>query len=274
VILAACSVTGNLEQLQSTAPKGTPFTQALAKEYQKFAEFEAYMMKDWMDQDHFATKGLRAAKGELVLPEELANWDIPADKVDELANARSRLIKALDAGGRGDHPTEAAIAQAKFDCWVEQQEENHQLEHIAACKREFLAAMLVLETAAAVPEPEPAPAPEPTTLEPAKFMVFFDWDSATVIDEANALLDLVIDRIGDYKPGQIDLVGHTDTSGPSSYNDALSSRRASNVRDRLIDLGVEESRLSVDAKGESEPLVETGDGVRSPQNRRVEITVR
>ena len=37
------------------------------------------------------------------------------------------------------------MAQAKFDCWVEQQE-NHQPEHIAGCMGEFAAAMKVLET--------------------------------------------------------------------------------------------------------------------------------
>ena len=48
-------------------------------------------------------------------------------------------------------------------------------------------------------------------------------------------------------------------------------RRASAVRQRLQQLGIAANDIAVFAKGESEPLVATTDGVREPQNRRVEI---
>lgn len=275
VLLAGCSVYGNLEELQNTDPQGTAFTKALAKEYQKFSEFEMFEMHDYVDADHFARKGLRAAAGEVVLPEELSDWNLPADRVNVLAAARKRLLKALDAGGREDHPMEAAVAQAKFDCWVEQQEENHQPEHIAECMKEFVAAMKVLEQKMMPPPPPPAPEPEPEVMmEPASFLVFFDFDDASVNDGASQVLSLVNSKFGDYKDGQVSLVGHTDTSGPAAYNEKLSLDRANNVRFQLIEMGVPASRISVEAKGESEPLEATGDGVRNPQNRRVEITIK
>ena len=275
VLLAGCSVYGNLEELQKTEPQGTAFTKALAKEYQKFSEFEMFEMHDYIDADHFARKGLRAAAGEVVLPEELGNWSLPADRVDLLAAARARLIKALDAGGRENHPTEAAVAQAKFDCWVEQQEENHQPEHIAECMKEFVAAIEVLEKKMEppAPPPPPPPAPEPV-MEPANSIVFFDWDDASVNEGASQVLNLVNSKFGDFKDGQISLIGHTDTSGPNDYNDRLSLQRANNVRFALIEMGVPASVFTVDAKGESEPLEATGDGVKNPQNRRVEITIK
>ncbi|MEQ8443757.1 MAG: OmpA family protein [Alphaproteobacteria bacterium] len=275
VLLAGCSVYGNLEDLQNADRTGSAFTNALANEYQAFAEFEMFEMRDYVDGDHFARKGLRAAAGEVVLPEDPANWDVPADRMNVLNGARNRLLRALDGGGRDMFPAEAALAQAKYDCWVEQQEENHQPDHIAACMDEFVAAMEKLEMMMAPPPaPEPEPEPEPMMMDPANFIVFFDWDSSDVSDGASQVLGLVVSKLGDYENGTISLVGHTDTSGSNDYNDRLSLDRANNVRFMLIEMGVPASRISVEAKGESEPLEATGDGVRNPQNRRVEITIQ
>ena len=271
-LLGACT-TWDLERLQKTEPTGTPFTQALAKEYQAFAEFEAYKMADWIDQQYFARKGLRAASGEVVAPEELSGWNLPEDKIDELAAARSRLIGALNKGGRINHPEDAAHAQAKFDCWVEQQEENHQPEDIEECQREFEAALAKLVELVEKPEPAPAPAPAPRP-EPVTFMVFFDFDSSALNDGAMAVIGLAEDRLPDYEDGFISIVGHTDTAGPASYNSELSMRRAQAVRDALTNMGVAPGQMSIDARGESDPMIETGDGVRSPQNRRVAITIK
>jgi hypothetical protein len=54
---------------------------------------------------------------------------------------------------------------------------------------------------------------------------------------------------------------------------ALSLRRANTVKDSLVRNGVPASAISVIGKGESQPLVQTADGVREPQNRRVEIVI-
>ena len=52
---------------------------------------------------------------------------------------------------------------------------------------------------------------------------------------------------------------------------ALSQRRANAVRDALVREGVQANRIATTARGESQPLVLTPDGVREPQNRRAEI---
>jgi OOP family OmpA-OmpF porin len=272
VLLAGCSVYGNLEELQNTDPQGTDFTKALAAEYQTFSEYEMFEMFDYADGDHFARKGLRAAAGEVVMPEDPNMWNTPADRMNVLEGARTRLLNVLDATARDRFPAEAAHAQAKYDCWVEQQEENHQPEHIAACRDEFVMAMEKLEAMMA-PAPEPAPEPEPARPDPANFIIFFDFDDATVNDGAQQILNLVASKFGDYEDGKISLSGHTDTSGAVDYNERLSLKRANNARFQLIELGVPASAFSVEALGESEPLEATGDGVRNPQNRRVEITI-
>lgn len=258
--LSGCA--SNIEQLRNVEPTGgTAFTQALASEYRDFTVFEADEMYDWPDADYFARKGLAAAGGEVVLPEELANWDLPQDKVGELTDARARLMNVLDAGARDSNPAVAARAQAKFDCWVEQQEENHQPDHIAACKAEFEAAMAELEGRAMVA--------------PDTYIVLFDFDRSNINAAGQAVIDQVLaDAAAKGVPVSISATGHADRAGPEDYNMALSLRRADSVREALIAGGADANAITVAGRGESEPAVPTPDGVKEQANRRVEIVLQ
>ena len=69
------------------------------------------------------------------------------------------------------------------------------------------------------------------------------------------------------------IIGHTDTSGSADYNVRLSERRAKAVADALVGLGVAQTALSVDWKGETQPAVATGDNVKEPLNRRSTIDI-
>ena len=72
---------------------------------------------------------------------------------------------------------------------------------------------------------------------------------------------------------QVVVVGHTDTSGSAAYNVRLSERRAKAVADSLAGMGVNQSVMTVDWKGETQPAVQTGDGVKEPLNRRTTIDI-
>jgi outer membrane protein OmpA-like peptidoglycan-associated protein len=65
--------------------------------------------------------------------------------------------------------------------------------------------------------------------------------------------------------------GYTDTSGSADYNMGLSLRRAEAVKDVLVGEGIPAQNITTIGRGEADPLVPTGDGVREPQNRRVQI---
>jgi OOP family OmpA-OmpF porin len=265
-MLVGC--TSDIEQIRNTSEgTGSAFTQALTKEYRDFALYEADEMYDWPDASYFARKGLAAAAGEVVLPEELANWDLPADKVDEMAAARQKLVGLLDNGGRDNAPEIAARAQAKFDCWVEQQEENHQPDHIAACRDEFFAALAELEQALM---PAPTAAAEP--MMPETFIVYFDFDKSDINSAAQAVLSEVLAAVQAGAP--ISVTGHADRSGPEDYNMGLSLRRADAVREALITGGVTADQITVSGRGEEEPAVPTADGVKEQANRRVEIIIQ
>ncbi len=118
----------------------------------------------------------------------------------------------------------------------------------------------------AAPAPEPAPAPAPR-----KFLVFFGWNQSTLTADARNVLASAAQAAHTGDVVRIELTGHADRSGPAGYNMRLSQRRADATRAELVRDGIPASQIATFAKGESDPLVPTADGVREPQNRRVEI---
>ena len=65
--------------------------------------------------------------------------------------------------------------------------------------------------------------------------------------------------------------GHTDTVGSRAYNQALSERRAQSVKDEMVRRGLGANDIMTVGRNFADPLVQTGPGVREPQNRRAVI---
>jgi len=117
-------------------------------------------------------------------------------------------------------------------------------------------------------------APPPPAPQAASFMVFFDWDRSNLSAQALNTIRQAAQAFKTKGSARITATGHTDTSGPENYNMALSLRRANAVKDALVREGVPATAIAVVGRGESQLLVQTGDGVREPQNRRVEIVIQ
>jgi outer membrane protein OmpA-like peptidoglycan-associated protein len=118
------------------------------------------------------------------------------------------------------------------------------------------------------PAPAPAPAPART------YLVFFDWDRADLTDRARQIIADAAQNSRSVRATRIEVAGHADRSGSDAYNLRLSQRRADAVAAELVRQGVNRGEITIQAFGESRPLVPTADGVREPQNRRVEIVLR
>jgi outer membrane protein OmpA-like peptidoglycan-associated protein len=123
----------------------------------------------------------------------------------------------------------------------------------------------------------PTPAGPPPSAAPAtapSFMVFFDWDRSNLSAQALATIKQAAGAYKAQGSARITATGHTDKSGPEATIWLCPLRRANAVKDALVREGVPAQAIAVVGRGESQPLVPTADGVREPQNRRVEILLQ
>ena len=124
------------------------------------------------------------------------------------------------------------------------------------------------------PPPAPAPVAAPAPAPARSYLVFFDWDKATLTDRARQIIREAAENSTHVQYTQIEVNGYTDTSGTPQYNMGLSIRRANSVAAELVRDGVPRNAIAIHGFGETHLLVPTGPGVREPQNRRVEIIIR
>ena len=133
-------------------------------------------------------------------------------------------------------------------------------------------ASLSVRFGAAPPPPPPPPAPPmPPPMARKVFLVFFDWDRDTITPEGMQIVQQAAGAFRSGAPVTIQVTGYADRSGSPGYNQRLSERRANNVSNALVRLGVPRQAQVVGGRGENDTRLPTADGVREPQNRRVEI---
>jgi iron complex outermembrane receptor protein len=123
-------------------------------------------------------------------------------------------------------------------------------------------------TAAYVPPPVMAPKPAATA---RSYQVFFDFNKSDLTPQAVTIVDTAAKNAGPAKVTEIEVTGHTDTVGSDAYNMRLSRRRAESVAAELEKMGIPSKEIAIFAKGKKDLLVPTADGVKEPQNRRVQI---
>src|SRR5690242_17665279 len=277
--LSACAGNGLLDELDQAQPVGSDFSKAQFKDYSYLARsfgedtgsastaFDANNSMslsggngDVADlASAYAQKALDAAQGQEVLPEAAPDGDADA------ATMRDRLLKALE-DGRGKFPDDAARAQAEYDCWILDRGAGLQ-QAAAQCRRGFDAALSQLEHELN-PAPPPPPAPAATD-----YQVYFDLNSWDLKAEQLTTLQQAIATARAGGQSRITIVGHTDTSGSSAYNQRLSVKRANVVEEALVDMGARREAISVSGVGETDLAVQTGDGVKEPKNRRAVVTL-
>ena len=124
--------------------------------------------------------------------------------------------------------------------------------------------------AAPTPAPVVAPAPAPTR----SYLVFFDWNRSDLTNRARQIIAEAAQSRMSQQVTRIEVNGFADRSGSAQFNEVLSLRRAEAVAAELLRRGVPRNEIVTRGFGEANLLVPTADGVREPQNRRVEIILR
>ena len=244
------------EAVRQMTPHGPKFNQGLRQGYLDYGDLQ-YDGSDYGEFIHFAFKAVDSAKGENVLPDEVASRVIPAGLADEFALSRARLMGALEQGGRRNAPWQAADAQTAFDCWLERTEEGADVALIEECKGRFAEALAAVENSL-------------TREAGGAHLVFFPFDQADLTPVAMTVIDQVVKDLTLARSSSMVIAGHTDSSGSDSYNEALSKARAESVAAALVERGLD---VGADIRwfGERQPRVSKPDGTREQENRRVEI---
>jgi len=276
-LLSACAAFDyDLGMVESQAKSGDVFKDALHKEYLILAR-EEDKEDDWVDAAFFADRASQAAGGADFGPQMIKERKIPDANRKEMSFARSSVINALAIEKNGPNAAKVARAQATFDCWLQEQEENTQPDDIAKCRSDFEAALASM-VAKAMPAPTPAPAPAPKPAmkpETRTYTIYFDHDSSVIEHMGKVAIANAIKEAMSTKPKVVQVGGHADTTGDQVYNNALSDRRAKAVAKMLKEGGLTAKKLvKTSMFGEDFTAVNTGNNVNNRGNRRVEIKLK
>ncbi len=271
LVLSGCVGMVDTDSVSMMKSKGSAFQTALHKEYTALAVAENAEGDD-ADAEYFIAKAKKAAMGEDVVPQPMAERNIPASAKGDLAKARLNLSKKLWKGADKSTPAAAAKAQAMYDCWLQEQEENNQPKDIAACRSGFEKAyamlksepMMAKKSMKKMMKPKPAPLPAP-------FIVYFANDSADIDSKGMVTIKQAFADYRLHKPGKVWVAGHTDTKGSKKYNEGLSRHRANAVGNALMELGIPRKKVEKARHGEVSQAVPTKDSVSEAKNRRVSI---
>ena len=133
--------------------------------------------------------------------------------------------------------------------------------------------LLTMTTPAALAQQADDPAVDAVSgpTRPGQYLVFFELDRSTLTPNGRRVVGEAAQEFQRTGAARVALAGHADRSASVAHNERLSERRVEAVRNELVRLGVPGGAISTVAQGETDPLVQTADGVREARNRRVEI---
>ena len=106
------------------------------------------------------------------------------------------------------------------------------------------------------------------------FNLYFELGGDQLTPASRAMVADVTAQVRGRTAIDVTVIGHTDTTGDTASNAALGLRRATLIRDLLIQAGLDGTVVDVRSHGESDPVVPTPDNTAEARNRRVEVTIR
>lgn len=221
-ILTGC--TANLEELRTITPNVSTFSGSLASEYLAYSESEAEQGRIF-SAEHFATKGLSAAQGKMVEPDEV---DSSANNYKALAISRLALTDILQEDIKDVEPQRAARTQLLFDCWNKQESENSSGEDVP-CLDSFRQAYNELQRVA----------DELEHGEEVKHSIQFSIGSSVINDESRIAIAEIAEHIAGHPEYALELNSNYGVKNKKTKQWRLAQKRVAAVRRALIRAGVD-----------------------------------
>ena len=103
--------------------------------------------------------------------------------------------------------------------------------------------------------------------------ISFDTGRSDIKANFRQVLDHFGQSLRDNPGSTVRIIGHTDSTGSEAINNPLSLQRAESTRAYLADRGVNPARITVEGRGESQPIADNNTDAGRARNRRVEIYV-
>ena len=285
-----------IQELNKKNNEPINFYKFLGLEYLEFAKYELYEMHDEVDANYFSFKSSLSVNEKVFFPENPKDWNIPKKYEDKANTMFKKITNLVNEKLYNNFPEEFSKMIVGYDCWIEQVEENWQLEHIDNCYKKFnqnfniISHSLETETIKKVAEPvdsnndnlndtvaENSKTSHTTRLiedtQTYETVVFFEFDKFTLSADQVIQLEKFIRTAIQNTNMKILVEGHTDTMGPNSYNSKLSLKRANFIKKYLINRNLKNTIETI-AYGETKLLVKTSDGIKEKQNRRAELYLK
>lgn len=254
-----------LEDAVSPIRTTSVFNKTLAREYFAYAAFEARDQKDFIDSRYFAAKAMTAAgatAGRAPPPENLARWNLlSGHEVSGFVKWRERLVGALAVHRQSGKARIAALAQARFDCWVERTSERNDGAHVQKCRTEFFAYMRQLES-------------RPARRGARSFAVAFRAGSSQLGPGQRRVIRAAARFAVEGNARRVRVVGHAGRAGRGGDSLRLAFRRTERIAELLRRLGVRADRIRTLHVGGAQPAVATGGRWRSGLARLSIVVIR
>jgi outer membrane protein OmpA-like peptidoglycan-associated protein len=192
------------------------------------------------------------------------------------AEAASRDVEQMSAAAQAAQDQMQAAEKARMDAERESQEaldrENRARTELAELRRRREQELDRMQQALSKIAPTRR-TPSGMVIELANDSFYFDFDKATLRPENREILSRIAGVLLASEGYRLFVYGHTDDTGPASYNQELSLRRAGSVADYLRHAGVPDDLMRVEGFGKSSPREQNNSPQGRQKNRRVEIGI-